>query len=153
MFLGRGTKAPIRKENIPELAVKIKEFQLYISGIKKLSGQLVIESQQKTGFMGLFFGLETLLGLCEMLIVEVPANLTRLTHFLSYRLSQDHLELFFSVIRSRNGFNPNPTCRLFISAFKGILMQLEIKIDSGNCSIIKDRVFKKCKLKILCKFF
>lgn len=109
---------------------------------------MIIQSQQKVGFMGLYFGLETLLGLCQMLLVDVPPTLTKITPFVSYRPSQDHLELFFSVLRSRNGFNPNPSCRLFISVFKGILMQIENKIDSGNCSILKEKVLNKCKFKI-----
>ena len=93
-----------------------------------------MESQQKTGFFGIYCGLETIVGLGLMMLIETPACFKAIKYLISYRLSQDHLEMFFSAIRNRNGFNPNPTCRLFTSAFKGILMQAEIKIDSGNCS-------------------
>jgi len=34
-----------------------------------------------------------------------------------YKMSQDHLELFFGTIRSCGGYNNNPTCRQFISAY------------------------------------
>ena len=142
-ILGRGTKAPITKDDLPALELKVKDFQKYLSNIKKLSGQLIVESQQKTGFLGLFFGLESLLGLSKMLLSEVPTSLSPITYLLSYRLSQDHLELFFAIIRSRNENNPNPTCRMFIAAFKGILMQAEIMIDSGNCSILQQNVAKR----------
>ena len=56
------------------------------------------------------------------------------------------LGAFFAVIRSQNGNNPNPTCRMFISDFKGILMQAEIKIDSGNCSILQQNVSRRREL-------
>lgn len=128
---------------------KVLKFQKYICGLKKKSGQLLINSQQKTGFLGLFLGLQTVVGLAKMLTVETPDTLTKIPLLLSYRLSQDHLELFFSVIRSRSGFNPNPTCRLFTVAFKGILMQAEIKIDSGNCAILQEKIVSASKYKIL----
>lgn len=125
---------------------KVKSFKTYISGLKKSSGQLLIESQQRTGFLGLFLGLDAAIGLAKMLIIETPHCLTPLKYLLTYRLSQDHLELFFSVVRSRSGFNPNPTCRLFTVAFKGILMQSEMKIDSGNCSILQDKIISSSKI-------
>ena len=42
--------------------------------------------------MGFYFGLETILRLCQILLVNVPLNLTKITHFVSYRLSQDFSE-------------------------------------------------------------
>lgn len=136
-------------ENLPSVVLKVKDFQIYLSLLKKQTGQLLLVSQQKIGFLGLFCGLETLVGLGTMLLSEVPANLTAIKYLFSYRLSQDHLDLFFSCIRSRNGFNPNPTCRLFISAFKGILMPAEIRIDSGNCSILKNNISRRCKFILI----
>lgn len=93
----------------------------------------------------LYFGLETILGLGKMLLINNSPPINKIDFLLAYRLSQDHLELFFSKIRSRFGFNPNPTCRNFTAAFKCILMQSEIKIDSGNCSIIQEKLNTKCK--------
>lgn len=78
-----------------------------------------------------------------MLLLSPPPPLNKIDYILAYRLSQDHLELLFSAVRSRSGFNPNPTCRTFTAAFKGILMQAEIKIDSGNCSIIQEKLNAK----------
>ena len=117
LILGKGTKAPITAENLPQMKEKVKVFKKYISGLKKKSGQLLIESQQWTGFLGLFLGLDTAIGLAKMLIIEPPHCLTTIKHVLTYRLSQDHLELFFSVVRSRSGFNPNPTCNALNSIY------------------------------------
>uniref|UniRef100_A0A8C6V1W2 THAP-type domain-containing protein n=1 Tax=Neogobius melanostomus TaxID=47308 RepID=A0A8C6V1W2_9GOBI len=44
-------------------------------------------------------------------------------YLLTYKLSQDHLELFFSSVRARGGFNNNPTTRQFTAAYKRICSQ------------------------------
>jgi hypothetical protein len=48
-------------------------------------------------------------------------------------LSQDHLELFFSAIRSALGYNNNPTAKQFSAAYKQLLIRHEIKGVGGNC--------------------
>lgn len=55
---------------------------------------------------------------------------------LSYKLSQDHVEMFFSSIRRMNGYNNNPTTTQYISAYKKLLLnKLNIIISSSaNCS-------------------
>ena len=49
-------------------------------------------------------------------------------------MSQDHLELFFSVVRASGGWNNNPTTRQFIAAYKQLLMRHNIKGGRGNCT-------------------
>ncbi|KAJ8735622.1 hypothetical protein PYW07_007242 [Mythimna separata] len=56
-----------------------------------------------------------------------------------YKLSQDHLECFFSSIRSKGGYNNNPTAFQFQSAYKRLVIHGEIKgIESGNCIPLED---------------
>lgn len=51
-----------------------------------------------------------------------------------YKLSQDHLETFFGAIRSKGGFNNDPTVNNFIAAYKRLLCHSKIKIcENGNC--------------------
>ena len=45
---------------------------------------------------------------------------------LTYKLSQDHLELFFSAVRAAGGFN-NPTAQQFMAAYKRLLLRSTIK--------------------------
>ena len=49
-------------------------------------------------------------------------------------MSQDHLELFFSAVRASGGWNNNPTCRQFTTAYKQLLMRHNIEGGRGNCS-------------------
>lgn len=45
-----------------------------------------------------------------------------MSYLLSYKLSQDHLEVFFSALRSLGGFNNNPNAIQFKSAYKRLLV-------------------------------
>ena len=56
-----------------------------------------------------------------------------LKYLLTYKFSQDHLELFFGAIRSSGGFNNNPTTLQFKAAYKRLLMRSSIQGGKGNC--------------------
>ncbi|KAJ4922468.1 hypothetical protein JOQ06_019563 [Pogonophryne albipinna] len=58
-------------------------------------------------------------------------------YLLTYKLSQDHLELFFSAVRARDGFNNNPTARQFTAPYKRLLVKLQVRTGTGNC-ILRD---------------
>lgn len=64
-----------------------------------------------------------------------------------YKISQDNLELFFCSIRSHGGFNNNPTVRQFQSAYKKILVHVELR-DSfrGNCIPLEELTILKCNI-------
>lgn len=52
----------------------------------------------------------------------------------TYRLSQDHLELFFGIIRRQGGYNNNPNTRQFQGIYRKLLGHLELRSSlSGNC--------------------
>lgn len=58
----------------------------------------------------------------------------KLKFLLTYKLCQDHLEMYFSAIRSRGGFSNNPTAYHFENAYKRQLIHSEIaSSDSANC--------------------
>lgn len=57
-----------------------------------------------------------------------------MSYLLTFKLSQDFLETFFSAIRSKGGFNNNPNVLQFKSSYKRLLVRHEIKeIEGGNC--------------------
>ena len=56
-------------------------------------------------------------------------------YILSYKFSQDHIEMFFGLVRRMNGYFSNPTATQFQSAYK-ILVSHNIRIHlsaSANC--------------------
>lgn len=55
----------------------------------------------------------------------------------TYAFSQDHLEMLFCKIRSKNGHNDNPNVIQFQGALRKLLSNVEIKPPvSANCMII-----------------
>lgn len=56
-----------------------------------------------------------------------------MVYLLMYKLSQDHLKLFFGAVRSAGGFNNNPTAQQFTSAYKRLPLRRSIEGGKGNC--------------------
>ncbi|CAB3232330.1 unnamed protein product [Arctia plantaginis] len=51
-----------------------------------------------------------------------------------YRISQDHLELLFGLIRKHGGYNNNPNVLQLRAAYKKMLSHLELRSSfTGNC--------------------
>lgn len=97
-----------------------------------MDGLKIVQSKRKTGFRGMVMGLHSALELFAILQLKC-----HIPFLITYKLSQDHLETFFSAVRSRGGYNDNPTCRQFQAAYKRLLVHNTIVGSMhGNCSIL-----------------
>lgn len=84
----------------------------------------------KRGFVGILLGMKSFKN-----IYESSVKTRKLNFLLGFKFSQDHLETIFSVIRSRGGFNNNPNCSQFRTAFKRILMRNQLSSSiNANCT-------------------
>lgn len=134
-----GLKKPLRKESAPEILKFIARAQEYFSGIKiEVISHIadstpkkipILESNCKTGFLGLILDLKNLQKMYES---YVQPGL--LKYIMTYKFSQDHLEILFSCLRSHGGYNNNPNASQFAAAYKRILVHNEVKSSMGaNC--------------------
>ena len=58
--------------------------------------------------------------------------------------------MFFSSVRSKGGYNNNPSCRSFVSIFKQLLIHADIaSSEKGNCSLLDDTSLLKISEAIL----
>lgn len=122
----------INNDNFEKYQLFTMEFQKYINDLKFEDGTNVIDSKRKTGFKGIAMGLQSALDLFKLLISK-----NHMKFFITYKISQDHLETFFCAIRSKGGYNDNPTCRQFQAAYKRLLVHNSIMGSAyGNCSIL-----------------
>ncbi|CAB4041035.1 THAP domain-containing 9, partial, partial [Paramuricea clavata] len=129
--LARNFKAPIRKSNYQYTKSFLDEATEYIRNLKTSDGQSILTSKRKTGFLGFLLCINAVVGLTEDLVnAENPV----LKYLLTYKMSQDHLELFFSAVRACGGWNNNPTTRQFIAAYKQLMMRHNIEGGRGNCT-------------------
>lgn len=123
-------KQPINSLNYTKIIDKLEERKTYILSLQLQDGTRVIDSARKTSFVGFLICIESLKGLYN----ELCDNNNSLNYIPLYKISQDHIELFFDCIRSKGGYNNNPTARQFKAAIKQLLIYSEIR-DSGcgNC--------------------
>ncbi len=131
--LGRGYKSPMKQSNEHLWSSIFANALGYLDKIKDLQGKKMIYSLRKTAFIGFLINIHSLQYLYKSLVLE-----SKVKYLLTYKFSQDHLELFFSAIRGRLGSNNNPTCREFQAAFKRLLLHQEIRGNRGNCILQDD---------------
>lgn len=132
------TKQAITKDKIPCLQNKIDKFVLYIKSIK-IKNTPVLQSLRKTGFIGLIIDLQNSIALAEQLFNE-----NTIQFLLTCKLSQDHLETFFSLIRRMNGWNNNPSAKQFKASFRKVIYLANVSVPlSANCTPQDDTVLLK----------
>ena len=94
----------------------------YISTITDVSGKPMFATPRKTPLLGFLVGIKT--QSVEYLYNKlISAEQPKLKYILTYKMSQDHLELFFCAIRSSLGCNHNPTARESTSSYKKMLVR------------------------------
>jgi len=135
-------RSGISKNSLLELKNKIDYFISYIQKLEffdktsktNLQGSkkfVTNHSSVCTGFVGFIISLQNIYNLASYLL-----NNNYIEYFLSYKISQDHIEMFFSLIRRMNGFNNNPTSTQYLSAYKKLLSnKLNLVMSSSaNCT-------------------
>lgn len=128
-------KKPLNSNNMTNILEFFDKAENYIKNLRtSKNGQLVLESKKKTGFLGFLTGIYWVKFLYSTLI-----ETNTLKFILTYKFSQDHLEMFFSAIRSKGGFNNNPTAKQFKSAYVRLLLKNEISSSTNaNCLPLDD---------------
>ncbi|KAL4131921.1 hypothetical protein QTP88_009153 [Uroleucon formosanum] len=107
-------------------------YLLSHKGLKFQNDVKVIKSNRKTGFVEMILSLQNAIQMFQDLRLKGYIN-----YLLTYKISQDHVETTSSAIRSRLGYNNNPTCRQFKAAYKRILVHNEIVGSQfDNCTLL-----------------
>jgi len=123
-------KVALRDESYDSLKSHADKIIEYISNLKTVKNQSILESNRKTGFLGFVICLQNMFELWNVL------KQLKLNYLLTFKLNQDHLETFFSALRSRGGFNNNPNAQQFEAAYKRLMIRHEIYAsERGNCLI------------------
>lgn len=92
-----GWKKAMCPQNIGFIRALFESAIAYINTLKLASGDLLVQSRRKTGFIGLIINMNSALALYE----DMVENTLMLKYVPLYKISQDHRELFFWAIRAR----------------------------------------------------
>lgn len=115
----RGYKCPLQRKNFDEIKEFLSKAEAYIINLKLPDGQYMIKSNRRTGFLGFIFCTRSLQTVYDRFVAGPNSFLD---FYMSYKMSQDHIELFFGQVRRMGGWNNNPTVRQFSAAYKKILV-------------------------------
>jgi len=128
--LSRGFKAPLRLENESFWRPFMTNAVSYMKGLTLSNGQLVSDSFRKTCAVGFVVSATSTLFLFDTTVKQEK----QLKYLLTYKFSQDHLELFFALIRSRGGHNNNPSPLQLKATMRRLLCHNKlISVTTGNC--------------------
>ena len=122
-------KRSLTEENFHSAEEVFAQAEMMFAALEDGKGNKLIHSQRKTGPLGLLADIKSVRGLME----EIRSGSFNMFFLSTYKFSQDHLELFFNVIRTRNGWSYNPTPYEFRAALRALLIHAGQKF-SGSLS-------------------
>ncbi|XP_032831685.2 DNA transposase THAP9 [Petromyzon marinus] len=114
-----GWKKPVSFENLGEVREFAADVQDYIRTLKDSErGDRLVLSRRKTGFIGFLVCCRSVVALYDHAFSK-----HKLRCLCTYRVSWDHLGMFFDAVRSQSGGggDKDPTARQFASAYKRAL--------------------------------
>lgn len=121
--MASGNKKALCVANIERAKEFVKHATDYLSYLKFSDGKSIVYSVRKTGFVGFIICLRNILDLYNDLLIA-----SQIKFLCTYKLCQDHLEMFFGKMRSRGGYNDNPNVVQFQSAYKKNVICTELKL-------------------------
>ncbi|KAB0795036.1 hypothetical protein PPYR_11875 [Photinus pyralis] len=133
----KGFKAPLRESNQNTWRPYLLDSIEYLLSLNDVAGREIWRTARKTPIIGFIMCIRSAIGAFDAIVTGGP-----LEYLLTYKFSQDHLEMFFCCVRSRNGFNNNPSCLQFMQTFRRLLLHTKIDASgrSGNCRVLDDTV-------------
>jgi len=102
-----------------------------LQSVTQPDGTKLLLTPRRTGPMGIICSMNVV----RFLLNEMMSKNIALKYLLTYKLSQDHIELFFGAIRLRNGCCFNPTPRQLRISYRRLLVHAGRSINptNGNC--------------------
>jgi len=136
-IFGKGFKAPICMSNMQAKVTALSDTCQFLLSLCDSNGKKVTETKRRMCILGFIASIDAIIFLSERLLTTVNGiNGVQLRYLLTHKLSQDHVEMFFSTIRRRGGWNNNPTALQFAIAYRSILSRVgAVPSDNGNVHI------------------
>ncbi|KAG8173952.1 hypothetical protein JTE90_009166 [Oedothorax gibbosus] len=127
---GRFLKSPVRPANLHTWINRLCIARDLLLNLEYEDGKRVIKSSRKTVIVGFCTTIDSVMQLVSDLLTS-----NALKYVLTFKFSQDHIEVFFAGIRSKGGCNNNPSTQTFKAAYKQLIISRLQKVPAGNVSI------------------
>ena len=133
---GKNYRSPLKQENLDETQHFLNDTIDYLTKLKDNNGIKLVDGPRKTFIVGFVLSSKSILAIARNLLTR---NYNQFKYVLTYRFSQDQLEMFFSKIRSRFGWNNNPNALQFKWALRALLLKNQVSPSTNaNCSVIEE---------------
>ena len=103
---GKGFKQPLRPETKETWKQILTESANYLLNLKSEASKLLVTHKRKTFILGFVVTVKSTIEMAD----EMFSSSHPFKYILTYKFSQNHIELLFSCIRSMGGWNNNPHC-------------------------------------------
>ena len=133
---GKNYRSPLKQENLDETQHFLNDTIDYLTKLQDNNGIKLVNGPRKTFIVGFALSSKSILAIARNLLTR---NYNQFKYVLTYRFSQDQLEMFFSKIRSRFGWNNNPNALQFKWALRALLQKNQVSPSTNaNCSVIEE---------------
>lgn len=132
-IMARGFKKPMNRSNIGNVTTFLIETKEMLLSIENSNGVKLVSTKRRTCIIGLIANIDSVLLMYDQLIMR-ECNSIKLSYLLTYKFSQDHVELIFGLIRRRGGNNNNPTALQFRRTYRAILSHIGV-VPSQNSNV------------------
>ena len=133
---GKGFKQPLKKVNTAHWEDALETTARYLLSLKSSSGQLLITHRRKTFILGFIITIKSTIAMAKKMLT-LPRDPFK--YVLTYKYSQDHIELLFSCIRAKGGWNNNPNVLQFKSAVRRLVLGNSVTASkTANCKFLDE---------------
>lgn len=130
---GKFNKKALCCENIAATKLFFAEARSYIMQLKDTRENVILTTNRRTGFLGFLVCMQSTSLLCDALILDPLNTMHNLEYLPMHKLSQNHLERLFSLVRPRVGHH-DPTSKQFTESFRRVLVNIDLReTTSENC--------------------
>ena len=134
---GKNTKQPINSRNFYDIQGRLHEAIASLKCLKDTNAMPLIESPRKTFIIGFCISAYSILTISKALLEKGESPFE---YILTYRFSQDPIEIYFSKIRGRFERNNNPTALQFKYALRSLLLKTKVESPStANCVPVSEQ--------------
>ena len=131
-YLGKGYKAPLQPSNYHQFQALFEQYETLLRSLAEVSGSLVINSRREWGFLGMLLNFHSLASVYRTVVMKEEHPFK---YILSYKFSQDHLELFFGAVRQACGSNDNPTTVMLKAIYRQFLSRCDVQTGL-RCNVV-----------------
>ncbi|XP_062964730.1 DNA transposase THAP9 isoform X1 [Cynocephalus volans] len=113
----KGLKGPLLPETYGKINHMLIEAKTIFLTLSDTSNNQIIKGKRKLGFLGFLLNAESLKWLYQNYVFP---KVMPFSYLLTYKFSQDHLELFLRMLRRVLGTSSSPTCMAFQKAYHNL---------------------------------